>query len=99
MDVEGAEFEVVRGFTKMFESGGIDAVQFEYGPLTLAGRRCLQDYYTFFSDVGMRVGKIYPAYVKLFDRYYPGLDDFRWANFAAVRPSVVEDLPGLFATV
>lgn len=99
VDVEGAELEVIRGFAKLFGDGAIDAVQFEYGPLTLASNHSLKDYHTFFSDAGMVLGKIYPGYVKLFDRYYPGLDDFRWGNYAALRSSVVERLPGMFAAV
>lgn len=99
VDVEGAELEVIRGFGKLLGDGAVDVVQFEYGPLVLAGKHSLQDYYGFFADAGMILGKIYPRYVKLFERYYPGLDDFRWGNYAALRPSVVERLPGLFGAV
>lgn len=99
VDVEGAEFEVIRGFSKLFGEGAINVVQFEYGPLTLAGKHSLHEYYTFFADVGMVLGKIYPRYVKLLDRYYPGLDDFRWGNYVALRPSVIERLSSTFAAV
>lgn len=98
VDVEGAEFEVIRGFGSLIGAGAVDVVQFEYGPLTLAGRHSLRDYHGLFTDAGMVLGKVYPRYVKLFDRYYPGLDDFRWGNYVALRPSVVQRLPGLFAT-
>ena len=96
VDVEGGEFEVVRGFERLFREGQIDVVQFEYGPLTLAAKNSLHGFYDFFSDMGMVLGKIYPRYVKLMDRYYPGLDDFRWANYVALRPAIVERLPRSF---
>jgi FkbM family methyltransferase len=99
VDVEGAEFEVIRGFSKLFGDGAVDVVQFEYGPLTLAGRHSLQEYYAFFSDVGMVLGKIYPRYLRLFDRYYPGLDDFRWGNYVALRPAVVKRLTSAWPTL
>jgi FkbM family methyltransferase len=98
VDVEGAEFEVIRGFERLFTDGHIDVVQFEYGPLTLAGKHSLHEYHDFFSAVGMRLGKIYPRYVRLVDRYYPGLDDFRWCNYVALRPSIVERLPDGFSS-
>ncbi len=96
IDVEGAEFEVVRGFERLFAEGAVDVVQFEYGPLTLAGGGSLQAYHDFFSAHDMVLGKVYPRYVKLFDRYYPGLDDFRWANHVAIKPALVERLTGIF---
>jgi hypothetical protein len=98
VDVEGAEFEVIRGFERIFSAGRIDVVQFEYGPLALAVKNPLKDYFDFFADSGMVLGKVYPRYVKLMDRYFPGLDDFRWANFVALRPSIIERLPGEFRT-
>jgi FkbM family methyltransferase len=96
VDVEGADLEVVRGFERLVSAGHIDVVQFEYGPLTLATRNRLQDFYDFFAEAGMVLGKIYPRYVKLLDRYFPGLDDFRWGNYVALRPTIIEQLPGGF---
>ena len=39
IDVEGAEFSVLRGFAAAFTRGAIDLVQFEYGPLNLGDSR------------------------------------------------------------
>jgi FkbM family methyltransferase len=96
VDVEGGEFEVIRGFDGLFQRGGVDLVQFEYGPLTLAGRRSLRDYQALFAEAGMLLGKIYPSHVQLYGSYYPGLDDFRWSNYVGVRPEVVDRIPTLF---
>lgn len=98
VDVEGAEFEVLRGFERLFSAGQIDVVQFEYGPLALAVKTPLKDFFDFFSNAGMLLGKVYPRYVKLMDRYFPGLDDFRWANYVALRPTITERLPKDFGS-
>jgi FkbM family methyltransferase len=97
VDVEGAELEVLHGFDELLRGGHVDVVQFEYGPLTLAAKHSLHDFHALFAEAGMVLGKIYPRYVRLLHRYYPGLDDFRWANYVAVRPAVVERLRGCFA--
>lgn len=86
VDVEGAEFEVLQGFARWFADGRIDVVQFEYGPLTLAARQCPEDHVDFFGDHGMVLGKLFPTHIQLVDRYYPGIDDFRWSNYVALRP-------------
>lgn len=96
VDVEGGEFDVICGFDGLFRRGGVDLVQFEYGPLTIAGRRSLQDYHAVFAEAGMVLGKIYPNHVQLYESYYLGLDDFRWSNYVGVRPGVVDRLPELF---
>lgn len=88
IDVEGAEFEVLRGFTHCFSREMIDIVQFEYGPLTLAAGHRLRDQADFLSGHGLLIGKLYPTHVQLIEKYYPGLDDFRWSNYVAIRPEV-----------
>jgi FkbM family methyltransferase len=92
IDVEGAEFEVLRGFTHCFSREMVDIVQFEYGPLTLAAGHRLRDQADFLSGHGMLVGKLYPTHVQLIENYYPGLDDFRWSNYVAIRPEVATPL-------
>jgi FkbM family methyltransferase len=90
IDVEGAEFLVLNGFTDAFARGAIDLVQFEYGPLNLTTRKFLGDFYAFFAGHGYLVGKLYPEGVA-FKPYELNDEDFVGPNYIACR-SVRTDL-------
>jgi len=75
IDVEGAEFSVLRGFDAAFARGVIDLVQFEYGPLNLTTRDFLGDFHAFFDARGYCLGKLYPE----------GVADFVGPNYIACR--------------
>ncbi len=84
VDVEGAEFAVLRGFHDAFARGAIDLVQFEYGALNLTTREFLADYYAFFDALGYEVGKLYPEGVA-FKPYEIVDEDFIGPNYIACR--------------
>jgi FkbM family methyltransferase len=84
IDVEGAEFAVLRGFADSFAAGGIDVVQFEYGKLNLGTREFLGDFWRFFTDRGFAVGKLYPEGVAFKD-YDLNDEDFIGPNYIACR--------------
>jgi FkbM family methyltransferase len=92
IDVEGAEFEVMKGFSRLLRQGNVDLVQFEYGPLTLAAGYSLHDVMVFLAEKGMAVAKIYPRHLEVMDRYYPGLDDFRWGNYVGLSSTMERKL-------
>lgn len=92
IDVEGAEFSVLRGFAGAFDRGAVHLVQFEYGALNLATRQFLGDYWQFFTDRGFTVGKLYPEGVA-FKSYDLTDEDFTGPNYIACRrPDVIEAL-------
>ncbi len=82
IDVEGAEFSVLDGFTASFARGAIDMVQFEYGPLNLTTRKLLADFDAFFTAHGFVLGKIYPEGVA-FKSYELSDEDFVGPNYLA----------------
>jgi FkbM family methyltransferase len=82
VDVEGAEYRVLNGFTKTLNAGKIHCLQFEYGAFSIQTRVLLADYYTLLRD-RFWLGKIYPAAVEFGD-YDWRMEDFRFANFCAV---------------
>jgi FkbM family methyltransferase len=84
IDVEGAEFSVLRGFASAFARGAIDLVQFEYGPLNLTTRDFLGDFCAFFAQHGYAVGKLYPEGVA-FKPYAIDDEDFVGPNYIACR--------------
>jgi FkbM family methyltransferase len=82
IDVEGAEMEVLKGFSGAFERQAIDLVQFEYGPLNLSTRVFLSDFYDFFNQRGYVIGKLFPEGVA-FKPFEPSDEDFVGPNFIA----------------
>ena len=86
IDVEGAEFAVLHGFSDAFARGTIDLVQFEYGKINLCTRHFLADFYKFFEDRGYLVGKLFPEGVA-FKPYDIDDEDFIGPNFIACRKS------------
>jgi FkbM family methyltransferase len=84
IDVEGAEFSVLRGFSEAFSRDAIDIVQFEYGLINLRTRDFLEDYYKFFAERGFVVGKLFPEGVA-FKEYAIEDEDFAGPNYIACR--------------
>lgn len=84
IDVEGAEFSVLRGFSEAFDRSAIDLVQFEYGLINLQTRDFLEDYYKFFTERGFVVGKLFPEGVA-FKEYAIADEDFAGPNYIACR--------------
>ena len=95
IDVEGAEFQVLKGLERTLSSARVHCVQFEYGAFATQTRRLLGDFY---SLLGSRywIGKIYPTYVE-FKNYDWRMEDFRFANYLCVSRSR-EDLRRLLAS-
>jgi FkbM family methyltransferase len=94
IDVEGAEFSVLRGFAEAFGRRAIDLVQFEYGAINLSTRDFLADFYHFFKERGFAIGKLYPEGVA-FKAYEIGDEDFIGPNYIACRmdrPDIIETL-------
>lgn len=89
IDVEGMEFPVLRGFEPLFQRRAIDAVQFEYGRVSIVNRFLLRDFHAFFRERGFHVGKIFPNYVD-FREYDMADEDFLGPNYLACRAECVE---------
>lgn len=94
LDVEGAEAQALRGLDKTISAGRVDVIQFEYGQVGILTKYLLHDFYDFLEPRGYRIGKIYPDYVE-FRNYDFKHEDFRGANFLAIRKDRPELLAGL----
>lgn len=84
IDVEGADYLVLKGFTKTIDMKKVDLIQFEYGRANIFSKFLLYDFYLFLKEKGYQVGKIYPNYVEFRD-YSVSHEDFIGPNFLAVR--------------
>ena len=82
IDVEGAEWDVLKGFADAFADRKIQMVQFEYGPLNLKTRQMLGDFWKFFTDSDSTVGKLYPEGVAFKD-FDLSDEDITATNFIA----------------
>ena len=94
IDVEAAEFMVMRGFSSMLSEQRIDVIQFEYGTGSIVTRFMLRDYYALLTGFGYAVGKIYPKGVEFRD-YHESHEDFIGPNMLAVnreRPDLIAKL-------
>ncbi len=89
IDLEGAEYDALKGFEKSLEEGKIRAIQFEYGYINITTKKLLLDYYEYLESKGYVVGKIFPKTVE-FRKYNHKHEDFLGPNFVAVRKSDTE---------
>ena len=86
LDIEGAEFDALRGFENSLKHGNIKAIQFEYGYINISTKKLLIDYYQFFESHNYIMGKIFPKVVE-FRKYEHKYEDFLGPNFIAVSKS------------
>ncbi len=91
IDVEGAEFDVLKGFNESFSKGIIRVVQFEYGYINITTKKLLIDFYKFFESHNYIIGKIFPKRVE-FRKYNFIYEDFLGPNFIAVKKSEEETI-------
>ena len=86
IDVEGAEFDVLKGFESYLKEGKIKAIQFEYGYINITTKKLLLDYHNFFEERGYLLGKIFPKSVE-FREYKYKYENFIGPNLIAVHKS------------
>jgi FkbM family methyltransferase len=89
LDIEGAEYDAINGFSESFKNGKIKAIQFEYGYINISTKKLLIDFYNFFESNNYVVGKIFPKNVE-FRKYAFKYEDFIGPNFIAVKKSETE---------
>jgi FkbM family methyltransferase len=82
IDVEGAEYRVLKGCGNLLSERRIQCIQFEYGAFSIQTRVLLHDYYTLLSE-NYWIGKIYPDGVEFAD-YEWTMENFRFANFCCI---------------
>lgn len=91
IDVEGAEYKALSGFSDYLSAGKVNCIQFEYGPFAIQTRKLLADYFEILSK-SFWIGKIYPGHVS-FQDYHWTMESFKFCNYFCVsrsRPDLKE---------
>jgi len=70
IDTEGHDMEVILGARSMLQENRIDALQFEYNWRWIDARHFLKDAFTLLLPLGYSIGKITPAGIEFYDRWY-----------------------------
>lgn len=86
LDVEGHEMDVLKGSMKMFASGSIGIVTFEFGGCNIDTRSFFQDFYYFFKEQKMQLFRITPSgYLFKVKKYSEQYEQFLTTNFVAAK--------------
>jgi FkbM family methyltransferase len=78
IDAEGADFEILKGFSDMLAAKAIAVIQFEH-----EGGRHLRDFYDLLEPHGYRIGKLYGTYVD-FRPHDISVERFLGPNYIAI---------------
>lgn len=89
IDVEGAEVDVLKGAASLFREERIMAAQFEYGATWLDSRCQLRDVFDLLEGMNYAMVKIIPETCLAVDKYWSGLDSFRYSNWLIVHRDIV----------
>lgn len=84
LDIEGNEFEALRGATKIIDEGRIDFIQLEFGATTLAARVSFHDLWTLLSPK-FDLYRILKQGLHPIRRYEESCEVFMYQNLVAIR--------------
>ena len=85
LDCEGSEIKALQGATRAIGEGRIQAVQFEYNHTWLPGRFQLRDAFCILAPAGFDIYRIAPRRLERKLEYSFSDEDYRLANYLAVR--------------
>jgi FkbM family methyltransferase len=84
LDVEGHELSVLRGASRMLESGRISIIQFEFGPANIYSRTYFYDFWSLLSS-HYDVYRILPSGIVPIQYYGEHREIFLTTNYLAIR--------------
>lgn len=84
LDVEGFELQVLLGGERMLGERRVSIIQFEYGGTYLDAGIRLADMFEFLAARGYAIYKIFPRGIKKIEAYSQILENFQYANYAAL---------------
>lgn len=88
IDVEGNEFEVLKGSGAVLNKIGI--IQFEFGGTDIDSRIFFQDYWYFFLDKNFKIYRLTPKGLNQITKYSESEEIFKFSTFYAVNQKLVE---------
>lgn len=97
IDVEGWEYKVLEGFSRMLNEKRITVIQFEYGYTNADNYHLMKDFYNLLEGYGYIIGPLKPKGV-IFSKFHYKYNDFNSGpNFVAVQKSeefIISNLNG-----
>jgi FkbM family methyltransferase len=84
IDVEGHELKVLMGAGNLLKEERVKIIQFEYNRTFIDARTYLADIFVFFDNFNYSLFKIFPKNLKYIKRYDQRLENFQYANYAAI---------------
>jgi FkbM family methyltransferase len=91
LDVEGSEFDAMKGLGKYLSSNCVDFIQFEYGGTNLDARIPLKACFDLLQQAGFLVARIFPGGLKV-RPYRVWMDNYDYANYAAMPKAILDEL-------
>ena len=87
IDVEGHEYDVLRGAEKLLAARQIGIVQFEFGGCNLDTRTSFRDFYSLMTEYGFCLYVISKYGLQRIEKYREIYEQYGTTNFAAVYAS------------
>ena len=84
IDVEGAEYDVLRGANRLLKAGQIDYIQFEYGGTFQDAGFTLGNVWSYLRRSGYAVFKVGKRKFTEINSVTPAMEDYRFTNLLAV---------------
>lgn len=85
VDVEGSEFDVLKGASRLLSEKRIDVVQFEYGGCFQDARITLQDVFRYVLSKKYDIFKPSTNGMIHIKQFYPSLEDYKLSNYLVVK--------------
>jgi len=84
VDVEGAEFDVLRGANNLLRRGAIDYIQFEYGGTFEDSGTTLKSVFYYLKRHGYHLFKVEGQAFEYVSDFSDHLEDYRYSNYLAI---------------
>lgn len=84
IDVEGHEFEVMRGGTGIIEMNKVKLIQFELGGSSIDNKTNLKEMYDWLDEIGFKIYLIKPRGLQYLPSYSYQYEQYSTTNFLAV---------------
>lgn len=84
IDVEGNEFNVLKGVSNLLLKKKINYIQFEYGGCYQDSETKLEDVFLYLKEKGYMIGKITAEGVDFTYQFLPEIEDYGYCNYLAV---------------
>jgi len=94
VDVEGAEYDVLRGASGLLRAGKVDFLQFEYGGTFFDAGTSLRNVWSYLRRFGYRVLKVENGKLHEVKTFSAKNEDYRYSNYLALHERLMNTFTG-----